>query len=208
MFNTKGQEVKTGGGTPKTFQPGVVYAHIFSGQVRTSNKGDKKTLELILEGPALSDGFEGWAIEKGNEAGPKYKGQSARVGATSWTDQFNSNDVNKNDILNKITVLATELGLRNELDKIGGDPNITTIEAWVAAAIDILKGHNMYFFLKGTEEEYNGKTIVKLSLPKYRFASLDSTKVDTFDKNNVYHYKALVAKSVNNFDAAVDDFTV
>ena len=44
MFSTKGQEVKQGGGTLKSLQAGVVYAHIYSGQVRTSNRGDKKAL--------------------------------------------------------------------------------------------------------------------------------------------------------------------
>jgi hypothetical protein len=64
----------------------------------------------------------------------------------------------------------------------------------------------MYWFLKGTEEEYNGKTIIKLSLPKYKFASLDETKLDKFDKNNKYHYKALVTKPVSSFEPATDDF--
>ena len=111
MFSTKGQEVKQGGGTAKSLQAGVVYAHIHSGQVRTSNKGDKKTLELVLEGPA-SEGFEGWAIDKNNPDGPKYTGQSSRVSATIWTDQFNDSNVSKNEIMYKLAVIASELGLR------------------------------------------------------------------------------------------------
>ena len=111
MFSTKGQEVKTTGGTAKSLQAGVVYAHIYGGQVRTSNKGDKKTLELILEGPA-SEGFEGWPIDKNNPDGPKYTGQSSRVSATIWTDQFNDSNVSKNEIMYKLAVIASELGLR------------------------------------------------------------------------------------------------
>jgi len=85
MFNTKGQEIKTGGGTPKSLQAGVVKAHIHSGSVRTAKSG-KKSLELILEGPAM-EGFEGWAIDKNNPEGPKFTGQSSRVSATIYSDQ-------------------------------------------------------------------------------------------------------------------------
>jgi len=159
MFSTKGQEVKTTGGTAKSLQTGVVYAHIYSGQIRTSNKGDKKTLELILEGPA-SEGFEGWAIDKNDLEGPKFTGQSSRVSATIWTDQFNETNVTKNEIMFKIAVIASELGLRNQIDDISA----SNLEDWVEKAMTMLKGNNLYWFLKGTEEEYNGKTIIKLSL--------------------------------------------
>lgn len=202
MFSTQGQEVKTGGGIAKSLQPGVVYAHINGGQVRTSNKGDKKVLELYLEGPELEN-FEGWPISKENPEGPKYKGQVARVGATIWTDQFNSTNVSVNEIMYKLTFIANELGLKNELDRI----NAVTIEDWAAQVINLVKGHKLYWFLKGTEEEYNGKTIVKVSLPKYKFASKDEAKLDKFDKNNKYHYKALAAsKPVSSFEPATDDF--
>ena len=206
MFKTEGQELKTGGGVQKSLQPGVALAHIYSGQVRTSTKGDKKTLELVLEGSALPEPFEGWAVSKDDQDGPKFTGQSSRVSATIWNDQFNSDDVNKNDILNKLIVIATELGLRSEIDNISSANTISTIEDWVAAAIKIVKGHNLYFFLKGTEEEYNGKTIVKLSLPKFKFVSANETKLDVYDKNNIYHYKALATKTVNSFEPANGDF--
>jgi len=201
MFSTKGQEVKTGGGTAKSLQAGVVYAHIYSGQVRTSNKGDKKTLELVLEGPA-SEGFEGWAIDKNNPEGAKFTGQSSRVSATIWTDQFNDSNVSKNEIMYKLAVIASELGLRDQVDNISA----TSLEDWVEKAVYILKGHNLHWFLKGTEEEYNGKTIIKLSLPKYKFVSAEEAKLDKFDKNNQYHYKALQNKPVASFEPANSDF--
>ena len=201
MFSTKGQEVKTGGGTAKSLQAGVVYAHIYSGQVRTSNKGDKKTLELVLEGPA-SEGFEGWAIDKNNPEGAKFTGQSSRVSGTIWTDQFNDSNVTKNELMFKLAVIASELGLRDQVDNISA----SSIEDWVEKAIIILKGHNLYWFLKGTEEEYNGKTIIKLSLPKYKFVSTEEAKLDKFDKNNQYHYKALQNKPVSSFEPVNSDF--
>lgn len=206
MFNTKGQEVKAGGAS-KSLQPGVVKAHVVSGQVRTSNKGDKKALELVLEGPALPN-FEGWAIDKDNPEGPKFKGQSARVMATIWTDQFNLNDVNKNEILNKLFVIGKELGIRSSLDNISSTHEINSIEDWVQHALDLIVGNDLYFFLKGTEEEYNGKTIVKLSFPKYKFCSVSESKLDVFDKNNQYHYKALQTKSVAGFEPNNDDFNL
>jgi hypothetical protein len=201
MFSTKGQEVKTGNGVMKSFQSGVVYGHIFGGQLRTSKNGDKKTLELTLEGPEL-DNFEGWSIDKNDPEGPKYKGLSSRVSATIWTDQYQETNVMKNDILQKLTVIATELGLRDAIDSISA----VDLEDWVAQAISILKGHDMYWFLKGTEEEYNGKTIVKLSLPRYKFCSVDQNKLEKFDRNNQYHYKAMQTKLVSSFEPVNDDF--
>lgn len=201
MFSTQGQEVKTGSGTSKSLQPGVVYAHINSGQLKTSSKGDKKVLELFLEGPELEN-FEGWPISKDNPDGPKYKAQTARVTATMWTDEFNNPNVSRNEIMHKLSIIATELGLRDELNQIQAN----SIDEWVMKVLSLVKGKSIYWFLKGTEEEYNGKTIVKLSLPKYKFASVDESKLDRFDKNNKYHYKALVTKPVNSFEPATDDF--
>jgi hypothetical protein len=206
MFSTKGQEVKSGG-APKSLQPGVVYAHVISGQVRTSNKGDKKALELTLETPPIPN-FEGWAIDKDNLDGPKYKGQTGRVMATIWNDQFNENDVNKNDILNKLFVIGKELGIRNSLDNISSVHDIKSIEDWVKHALDLIVGNDLYFFLKGTEEEYNGKTITKLSFPKFKFCNADESKLDVFDKNNQYHFKALQNKPVEKFEAGSDDFNL
>jgi len=200
MFNTKGQEIKTGGGTPKSLQPGVVKAHIFSSSVRTAKSG-KKSLELILEGPA-SEGFEGWAIDKNNPEGPKFTGQSSRVSATIYSDQYDSDSPAKNEIIYKLLFIASELGLRDDADNVSAN----SIEEWVEKVTEIIKGHDLYFFLKGTEEEYNGKTIVKLSLPRYKFAGNDVSGMDKFDKNNQYHYKAITTKTVSGFEPAVDDF--
>jgi len=201
MFSTKGQEVKAGNGPMKSFQPGVVYAHIFGGQVRTSKNGDKKSLELVLEGPELEN-FEGWSIDKNDPDGPKFKGLSSRVTATIWTDQHAETNATKNEIMYKIIVIAQELGLRDAVDNISAN----SLENWVSQAIDILKGHDMYWFLNGKEEEYNGKTIVKLSLPKIRFCSVNENKLDKFDKNNKYHYRALETKAVSSFEPVNDDF--
>lgn len=201
MFSTKGQEVKTAGGTVKSLQPGVVYAHIFGGQVRTSKNGDKKSLELTLEGPALPD-FEGWSIDKNDPDGPKFQGLSSRVTATIWTDQHAETNAMKNEIMYKIIVIAQELGLRDAVDNISA----VSLEDWVAQALNILKGQYVYWFLNGKEEEYNGKTIVKLSLPRYKFVSQDESKLDKFDKNNKYHYRALETKPVASFEPVNDDF--
>ena len=210
MFSTKGQEIKAGGGVQKSLQPGVVYAHIYDGRLKSSKNG-KKMLELTLEGPALEN-FEGWAVNKDQPDGDKFTGQSAKVTATIFTEEFDSSDITKNDILNKLLIIATEVGLRDEVDDISSANNVNSIEDWVAHAIDILRGENAYFFLKGTEEEYNGKTIVKLSFPKYKFCSKEESRLDKFDKANQYHYKALPKSPVlkGGFEpaAADDDFAV
>lgn len=202
MFSTQGQEVKTtGGGVQKSLQPGRTYAHIYGGSVRTSNKGDKKMLELILETPAIED-FEGWPVDKNDPEGEKFQGLSSRVSATIWIDTWNEPNIINNDIMHKLTVIATELGLREKVDSISAE----SLENWVAQAINVLKGHDIHWFLVGKEEEYNGKTLVKLSLPRYKFCSQDENKLDTFNKNNKYHYKALDTKPVNGFEPANNDF--
>lgn len=200
MFNTQGQEVKELS-TFKSLQPGVVYAKIYSGGLRTSTKKDKKMLELFLESEPLPN-FEGWPIDRDNPEGPKFAGQTARVAATIWTDQFNENNLGKNEIMAKLTVMAQELGMRDKLNSISAN----TIEEWVINAIELLKGHYAWWFLKGQEEEYNGKTIVKLSLPKYKFINIDPLKLDKFDKNNKYHYRPLDNKPVGSFSPAGNDF--
>jgi hypothetical protein len=202
MFNTKGQEIKTTGGIQKSIQPGVVYAHIYSGQVRTAKTG-KKCLELVLETPEIEN-FEGWAIDRNDQEGEKFKGQSSRVTATMYTDDHSSDSPARNEILYKLLFIASELGLRDDADEI----NAKSIEEWTEKVINLVKGKNLYFFLKGTEDEYNGKTIVKLSLPKFKFASSTEEGVDKFDKNNQYHYKALKTKSVSGFEPANDDFNM
>lgn len=204
MFSTQGQDVKQGGGIPKSLQAGVVYAHIHSAQVRESKNTGKKALELVLEGPELEN-FEGWLVDRNNENGPKFKGQSSKVMATTWTDQHNEPNVMKNEIMYKLTVIAEQLGLRDQVNTVTAE----NLEEWVEKTVNILKGQDAYFFLKGQEEEYNGKTIIKLSLPKYKFVSLDESKIDKFDKNNKYHYKALENKPVDGFEpAANDDFSM
>ena len=206
MFNTEGQEAKQQNGLSRTFEPGVVYAHIFSGNVRTAKTG-KKALELVLEGPALPN-FEGWAIDREDPEGPKYKGQMERVSATIYINDFNSSDISKNEILYKLLVIADELGLRKKVDALSKDGSVTSIEEWVEKAIDILKGNDLYFFLTGKEDEYNGKTIVRLSLPKFKFASVDENKLNKFDKNNKYHYTPYANKSVNGFEPVNNDFNI
>jgi len=205
MFKTEGQEIK-GGGLGKSFEPGVVLAHIYSANVRTAKTG-KKALEFTLEGPAIPN-FEGWAIDKEDPEGPKFKGQTARVSATIYTAEFNSDDVNKNEILSKIIIISDELGLRKEIDALSKNAKITSIEEWVEAAINILKGNDIYWFLAGKEDEYNGKTIVKLSLPRYKFCSEDETKLPKFDKTNKWHFSPLTTKSVNGFEPLNNDFNL
>lgn len=201
MFSTKGQEVKSDGGLGKSLPYGVVNAHIFSAQVITSKKGDKKALEFVLEGPALPN-FEGWSIEYGDENGPKFKGRSLRVMATMYTDQFADPSATKNEIVYKLIVIATELGLRSEIDEIKAN----NIENWVEKVVTLIRDRDLYFFVKVNEEEYMGKTKLRHSLPKFKFASIVESKLEQFDKNNPYHYKALPKEELKEFSPANNDF--
>ena len=202
MFSTKGQEVKEGG-VSKSFQPGIVYARIFSAQVRTSSKGDKKCLELILESEPIDD-FEGWPIDRDNPEGPKHHGLIGRVAATIWTENFNEPNVAKNEIMYKLTVIASEMGRRDVVDNVSA----STLEEWVGNVVSLLKDTYAYWFLVGKEEEYNGKKIVKLSLPKYKFVNSREEKLDKFDRNNKYHYRSLEQSPVKQSFEATNEFEV
>lgn len=206
MFQTEGQEVK-GAGLNKSLEPGVVYAHIYSATIKTAKTG-KKCLELILESPPLTGGFEGWAIDRDKPEGEKFKGQIAKVGGTIYTSDFNSDDVNKNPILSKIIVMADQLGLRIAIDNLSKDAAITSIEQWVERAVSLLKGHDMYWFLTGKEDEYNGKIRVKLSLPPFKFCNADVDKLPKFDKTNKYHYTPFISTKIEGFEPIQTDFTV
>lgn len=192
-FNTNGQEVKKGG-LSKGLSAGVVYASVHSSTLRVAGSG-KKQLQFTLVGPDLPD-FEGWDIERNNPSAGKYKGQSATVSATIYVDEtvFNSTDVNTNPILNRFVVIAEELAMRDQLNAIEAND----LESWVEAATALIKGHALYFFLVGNEEYYNGKLYVKLSLPRYKFASADDSKLDVFDKSNKYHYRVAENAPVKN----------
>lgn len=205
MFSTEGQKVK-GAGLNKSFEPGRVLAHIYSATVKTSSN-NKKMLELVLEGPALPD-FEGWAVDRENPDGTKFKGQSARVTATIYNEHFNSDDVNKNEILNKLVIMSDELELRKQVDALANDGSITSIEQWVEKVVEVLQGHDLNFFLVGTESEYNGKINVKLSLPKFKFCSNDVEKLNVFDKTNKYHFVPLAGSSSVTKFTVKDDFDV
>ena len=121
-----------------------------------------------------------------------------------WIDSANETSPSKNEIMNKLSIIAVELGLKDELDQI----NASSIEDWVAQVTKLVAGKNLYFFLKGQEEEYNGKTIVKLSLPKFKYASAYEDKLDVYDRNNQYHFKALQNKPVAGFEPVNDDFNM
>lgn len=204
MFKTEGQEAKKSSSVNKTLEPGVVKAHIYGATVRTS-KTNKKSLELILEAPA-PDNFEGWPIDKNNPDGPKFSGPMARVSATIYIADYESDDINRNEILNKLVVIADRLGLRKQLDKLGGNKEIKNVEQYVAKAVEVLRGHDMYWFLAGKEDEYNDKVIIRLSLPKIKFCSVNESEIPKFDKNNKYHYTPLVNKSVSGFEPTGNDF--
>lgn len=205
-FSTRGQDVKQGGGS-KGFNAGVVQASVFDAVVKTASTG-KKQLQLVLVGPTIPD-FEGWDIDRNDASKGKHKGLSSVVSGTIYVDStvFNNTDVNANPFLHKFVTIAKELGVKDEIDAISA----TSLEDWVKKAKDVVKGRPLYFFLAGAEEVYEGKTRVKLSLPKYKFAAADPVKLDTFDKTNKWHYKAVdvVASAstdeVSDFDSAPFD---
>lgn len=201
MFNTKGQTVKTEL-LKKSIEPGIEKAKIYSYYISTAKTG-KKQLCFVLEG-VHTEGFEGWDIDKENPALGKFKGKSGRVNVTKWLDEetFNNPNISENEILTKITALAQTLGVKDKLDEI----DAKTIEEWLEHAMELVNKDYLYWFIAGEESEYNGKIFIKLSLPKYNFASLNSDSLEEFDKNNKYHFKKLKRNEEDDFKGPDLDF--
>ena len=76
---------KSGGGVPKTLQPGNQVCQIYSVELKPSTfKEGGYDLLLNMVGPDLGDEFQGFFIDKNNESLGRHKGQVGRVKATEW----------------------------------------------------------------------------------------------------------------------------
>src|SRR5690242_5180162 len=85
MSNLKTADVKTGGGTPKTLQPGNTVAKINSVSLEEFKfKPGGYHLVMSLEGKDLGASFEGFFINKDKKELGRHKGQVGKVKASEW----------------------------------------------------------------------------------------------------------------------------
>jgi hypothetical protein len=84
-LNTDDVQVSTGGGTPKTLQPGNVLCKINSIQLEAFKfRPGGYHIILNLEGPDMGKDFEGFWLDKDNESLGRHKGQVGKVKASDW----------------------------------------------------------------------------------------------------------------------------
>lgn len=133
MINTKDIKGSGEGSTPKSLQPGNHTCTI--NNVRLEEfKFVPNSYHIIisLEGPALGEGFEGFFIDKDNEAKGRHKGQVADVKATEYafadgTTKSGIQVSRDNDMLKFLKNFCTALGIDQWL--IDQDGKHATIES-------------------------------------------------------------------------------
>ena len=88
-LGTKDVDVSaSGGGLPKTLQPGNHMCKVHSVELSQFSKLAKEKdgyyVVLHLEGPDMGEGFEGFLIDQENESLGRFKGQVGKVKTHSW----------------------------------------------------------------------------------------------------------------------------
>jgi len=139
------------------------------------------------------------------------KGQVGKIACGIYL----KNDEQKIEVIKKLKMIAVALGLEEEINTVKG----RTFEEVISKIESVVCGEKLARYSIFAEEypKQEGKTGIKLSLPRYAFVeSLNvpeekSTLIE-FDKTNPIHYKKLPASGdTNNFhgstlaDEVVDD---
>lgn len=213
MISTKDIPAGNGGGTPKTLQPGnrvikinSIYLDEFPFAENAYN------LMLDCEGPDLGDDFEGFWIDKDNEALGRHKGQVGRVRASQWA--FQDKDLGDIQISRDLEIakflknLAIATGCLEWYE--GEDGKHETIESLVQEMNDKapFKDKFLNVCLGGREYENKaGYTNYDLFLPKFTKQGLPFEPADTeasasrvYKFNEAEHIKKKKAKEVNSFE--------
>lgn len=206
-MSLKTNEIKpSGGAIPKLLQPGNIVCKVNSIQLEKFKfKEGGYHIVLGLEGPDLGSTFEGFFIDKANEAKGRHKGQVGQVKASEWAyadgETKSGIKISRNDeIMKFVQNLLTAL----DAPKWVADQNEKheDIEAFITA-LNTEKpfGTNTIEFCIGGKEYINkgGYTNHELFLPKYdkTGAPFGKTKVATFDTDK--HIREKKVKPVGEF---------
>ena len=173
-LNTK--DIKTGGGgLPKLLQPGNAVCTINSVELEAFKfKEGGYHLVLSLEGPDLGSSFEGFFIDKNDEAKGRHKGQVGQVKAGEWAFADGTTksgiEVSRDaEILKFVKSLCVALGITDWLD--AQDDKHETIESLILAfnKEKPFAGKAMEYCIGGKEyvSKQGGYTNHELFLPKF-----------------------------------------
>lgn len=168
----------SGGGVPKTLQPGNVTCQVLSVELKPFNfKEGAFEIHVGVEGPAMGDDFQGFFLDKTNESVGRYKGQIGRVKATEWAfaDSVTKGGVKISrdmEIMKWLNSFCEAIGQKAWMT--AQDNKHATIESLVNAfTIDKpFKGLSIDFCLAGKEYINKGYTNHDLFCPKFTKAGV------------------------------------
>jgi hypothetical protein len=199
---------KSGGGVPKTLQPGNQVCQIYSVELKPSTfKEGGYDLLLNMVGPDLGDDFQGFFIDKNNESLGRHKGQVGRVKATEWLfadgETKGGIKISRNtEILKWLNSFCEAIGKKDWLTAQNNKHE--TIESLINAfATDKpFKGLKLELCIAGKEYLSKGYTNFDLFLPKFTKAgapyALEGGKVAVFSEAT--HLIKKKVESIANFN--------
>lgn len=203
------KDIKAGGegGTPKTLGPGNAVCKLngITLEEFTFKPGGLRVL-LHLEGPDLGSNFEGFWLDKDNQALGRHKGQVARVKSSEWAyaDGTTKSGIaisRDEEILKFLKNLC--VALKCDAWLVAQDGKHETIESLINAFnMDKPYGENTTEFCIAGKEytNKNGYTDYDLFLPKYTKAGAAfGSKVVKF--NPTEHIKKQKVDTVNEFES-------
>jgi len=204
-LDTKNIKGGSDGGVPKTIQPGNHKCKVNGIYLEEFKfKPGSYYLILNLEGEDLGPDFQGFLIDKNNEALGRHKGQVARVKTGEWAyaDGTTKSGVEirrDGEILKFVKNFCIAFGINNWL--VAQDKKHDTVEQLITA-FDKEKpfaGKFINFCIGGKEyTNKGGYTDHDLFLPKYaKTGAAYGDKVVTFDP--VSHIKKKKVDPVNEF---------
>lgn len=163
MFNTK--EVKnTTNYTSKYLNPSQVLVKINKITSRTASSGNSQLQFEVETEPVTTPGFT------------PAEGYHGQVGTVKTV--YISNPEMEKQVATMISILADEMGVREQVDNIA--PNLNIEDYCVALSNIVCNGEYVYMTINGREYMNNttGKKGIELQFPKFKmFAS--KTKVET-----------------------------
>ncbi len=165
MFNTKQIETKTNNNyISKYLSPGTYLVKINKVTPKTSSKNTSQLLFEVETEPITTEGFV------------PAEGYHGQVGTVKT--MYIANPDIEQQVGTMISILADELGVREQVDNLSPDLNIEQYAEALSAIV--CNGQYLYMTINGREylNQSNGKKGVELQFPKFKmFAS--KTKVES-----------------------------
>lgn len=206
MISTKDIKGNSEGGIPKNLQPGNATCSVNGIRLEEFKfKEGAYHIILSLEGPDMGSNFEGFFIDKNNEAKGRHKGQVAEVKVSEWAyadGQTKSGIIVKRDdeILKFLKSFCTAFDINDWL--VDQDGKHATIESLINALNKErpFKGKTIDFCLAGKEyTNKNGYIAYDMFLPKFSKAGapFGTSKVAVFNESE--HIRKKKVETVSEF---------